>query len=114
MDCPVRRKSGMGRDYTSSLHVDSVASQCLLSAIRRRKMRQQCRSRFTSSELDSTCRHRVWTVLEGPADIATMLNAIAYPPPAVVHIDEHRLKEARTTYPDLRVMAQSSITDARF
>jgi hypothetical protein len=33
-----------------------------------------------------------------------MLNAIADAPPAGVHVDEQRLREARVMYPDLRVL----------
>ena len=46
----------------------------------------------------------VWSVLEGPPEIATVLNAVADSPPAVVHVDEQRLREARVLHPDLRVI----------
>jgi hypothetical protein len=46
----------------------------------------------------------VWCVLEGPPEIVVVLNAIADDPPAGVHVDEQRLREARITYPDLRVL----------
>jgi hypothetical protein len=49
----------------------------------------------------------VWCVLEGPPDIAVVLNAIADAPPAGVHVDEQRLREARALYPDLRVLPRS-------
>lgn len=46
----------------------------------------------------------VWCVLEGPPEVAVVLNAIADPPPAGVQVDEQRLREARVMYPDLRVL----------
>ena len=52
----------------------------------------------------------VWCVLEGPADIAVALNAIADAAPAGVHVDEQRLREARVIYPDLRVLPSSPAT----
>jgi len=49
--------------------------------------------------------HRVtMLVLEGPPDVAMVLNAIADAPPAGVHVDEQRLCEARALYPDLQVL----------
>jgi hypothetical protein len=49
----------------------------------------------------------VWCVLEGPPEVAVMLNAIADDPPAGVHVDEQRVREARVMYPDLRVLPHS-------
>jgi hypothetical protein len=46
----------------------------------------------------------VWCVLEGPPEVAVVLNAIADAPPAGVHVDEQRLFEARIMYPGLRVL----------
>jgi hypothetical protein len=45
----------------------------------------------------------VWCVFQGPPEVALVLNAIADPPPAGVHVDEQRLREARALYPDLQV-----------
>ena len=46
----------------------------------------------------------VWCVLVGPPEVATVLNAIADPPPPGVRLDEQRLREARALYPELVVV----------
>ena len=48
----------------------------------------------------------VWCVLDGPADSAIVLNAIAEPPSHGVHVDEQRLCEARALYLDLRILSR--------
>jgi hypothetical protein len=48
-------------------------------------------------------------VLEGPPDIAVMRNAIADDPPAGVHVNEQRLREARIMYPNLQIVAGQTI-----
>jgi hypothetical protein len=46
----------------------------------------------------------IWRVFEGPPEVGLVLNAIADAPPAGVHVDEQRLREARVLYPDLQVL----------
>jgi hypothetical protein len=55
----------------------------------------------------------IWSVLVGPPEVATVLNAIADPPPDDISIDEHRLQEARALYPDLTVVVDSRSSDRR-
>ena len=46
----------------------------------------------------------IWCVIEGPPEVAEVLNALADEPLAGVHVDEQRLREARILYPDLVVL----------
>ena len=45
-----------------------------------------------------------WFALEGPPDVAEVLNAIADPPAVGGRVDEQRLQEARVMYPNLHVL----------
>jgi hypothetical protein len=55
----------------------------------------------------------IWCVLVGPPEVATVLNAIADPPPLGVRLDDQRLREARALYPELTVVVDSGSGDDR-
>jgi hypothetical protein len=50
------------------------------------------------------CDDGIWCVLVGPPEVAAVLNAIADRPTKGVTVDDQRLREARTLYPELRVV----------